>query len=40
MSTNKGYTAIEKIIICGIVATVCAMGGLGYVVYHFVSKIW
>jgi prepilin-type N-terminal cleavage/methylation domain-containing protein len=37
MNTQKGFTLIELITVIGLLSLI---GGIGYVVIHFISKFW
>lgn len=40
MKNQKGFTAIELIMVVSVVAWVAVVGGIGYVLFHFISKYW
>lgn len=40
MKARPGYTLIEVIVCFFLPVTVVVVGGLGYIGYHFLSKIW
>lgn len=40
VSTQKGYTAIELMIVIGGALSLCAAGVGLYVLIHFIAKMW
>ena len=37
----KGYTLVELMVAVGILSLIVAVvGGIGYVAFHFISKVW
>ena len=37
---NKKITMIEKLIILAGILTLCGIIGFGYIVIHFIAKVW
>lgn len=40
MQNQKGFTLIELFIILYTLGAITFVCGVGYVLYHFISKIW
>lgn len=40
MKNQKGFTAIELILVVSVVAWVAVFCGIVYVLVHFISKFW
>jgi len=40
MKRNKGYTLVELMIVVWLVAIIALLGGVGWVVVHFIHKYW
>jgi prepilin-type N-terminal cleavage/methylation domain-containing protein len=41
MKNNKGFTLVELLIVLvGIGVFTAIIGGVGYVLVHFISKVW
>jgi Tfp pilus assembly protein PilE len=37
---QSGFTVVELIIVVAIVVKLAILGGLVYVAWHFISKVW
>lgn len=37
----KGFTLVELVVAVGVLSLIVAVvGGVGYVAFHFISKVW
>jgi prepilin-type N-terminal cleavage/methylation domain-containing protein len=40
INNEKGYTLIEFMVVLGVVGIIGCLGVGGYVLFHFISKVW